>query len=303
MARNEIDSRADTCVLAGNWRHIANTGQVCNVSGFHEGFDQLTDVPIVDAGTGWIHPETGKIYILIIKQGLWMPDMDHSLINPNQIRDFGIDLFDNPYDNERKFGIMHEDSFIPFQTAGATVFFDTFKPTQEQLDDPTNEKIILTAPDSTKEWDPHSVNMSRIRAHTIQNVRVSTMAVDVAPDQDGEYTDSFLDATIGAVSGNYVPSILAERIINSVVVNPFTVAESRSISAAATTPRSITINGRRVGVNETFSSTRHSACTAERAGKILGCSLEKARQTLNSSTQNGISRGYIRGSGPDQRLM
>ena len=302
MAHNEIDSRADTCLLASNFRFLEDTGQVCNVNGFHDGFDQLTDVPIVDAGTGWIHPETGKIYILVIKQGLWMPDMDHSLINPNQIRDFGIDLFDNPYDLGRKLGIMVEDSFIPFSTSGAMVFFDTFKPTQQQIDDPANEKIILTAPKSVKEWDPHSVNMSRHRTHTVQNVKVSAMAVAVAPDQTGEYTDSF-DATLGGVSGNYVPSILADRIIKSVVVNPSTPKEFRTISAAATTPRSVTINGRRVGINETFSSTRHSPYTAERAAQIFGCSLEKARLALNCSTQNGVSKGFIRGSGPDQPLM
>eukprot|EP00986_Skeletonema_menzelii_P007458 scaffold2934_cov146-Skeletonema_menzelii.AAC.1 len=306
MARNETDSRADTCVLGRNYRYIADTGQVCNVNGFHNEFEQLTDVHVVDAATGWFHPDTGKLYILVIKQGLWMPDMDHSLINPNQIRDFGIDLHDNPYDMGRKFGIAHEDAFIPFHTSGATVFFDTFKPTQEQYDDPANVKIILTASSSIRTWDPHAVDMSRHQApRSVQNVRVSAMAIEVAPDQSGEFTDSF-DATLGGISGIYVPSIMAERIINSVVVNPSTSTEFRTISVAATTPRSVTINGRRVGIsiNESFSSTRHSAFSAERAAKILGCSLEKARQTLNCSTQNGVSRGYVgHASGPDQDIM
>lgn len=273
------------------------------MSGFHGSFKEIVDVPIVKAATAWAHPDTGRLFILIMNQGLWMPTMDHSLINPNQIRDFDINVFDNPYDRERKFGIVHEDAFIPFTTRGATAHFETFKPTKEQVDDPDNVTIVLTAPEAIREWDPHAVDMTRHRNCTIQNVNVSAMAVEVSPSQDGEFTDSF-DAHLGGISGNYVPHTFADRIIKSVVVNPITEAETRSISALGTTPRSLVVNGRRVGIAQTYSSTRHSNVTPERVANLFGCSLDKARRTLDCSTQNGISRGgWVRGTGVNQRLM
>jgi len=97
-----MDSRADTCCLGKNFRHDGETGDVCNVRGFHGSFDTLTDVPIVRGVTGWTDQTTGQSYLLYVNQGLWFGDkLDHSLWNPNQIRHFGIPVSDDPYDNSR----------------------------------------------------------------------------------------------------------------------------------------------------------------------------------------------------------
>jgi hypothetical protein len=47
--------------------------------------------------------------------------MDHSLINPNQIRESGIPVYDNPF-SQSQFGINCNDDFIPFNTMGAIVY-------------------------------------------------------------------------------------------------------------------------------------------------------------------------------------
>ena len=53
----------------------------------------IVGVPIVSGATAWDDPVTGQTYILIINEGLYYGNkMDHSLINPNQIRDYGIPL-------------------------------------------------------------------------------------------------------------------------------------------------------------------------------------------------------------------
>ena len=49
--------------------------------------------------------------------------MEKSLINPNQIREYGLDVYDDPFRD--KFGISGEDFFIPFDTAGTVVYFET----------------------------------------------------------------------------------------------------------------------------------------------------------------------------------
>ena len=54
--------------------------------------------------------------------------MDHSLINKNQIRSFGIPLSDDPFDRNLKFGIDHKKMLIPFSMEGKTILFNTYVP-------------------------------------------------------------------------------------------------------------------------------------------------------------------------------
>ena len=45
-----------------------------------------------------------------------MPDMDHSLLNPNQLRHFGVDAEDNPYSGRqmmiKKNDPDHDEDFV-----------------------------------------------------------------------------------------------------------------------------------------------------------------------------------------------
>ena len=59
-------------------------------------------VSIVSGATAWDDPVTRQTYILVINEGLFYGNkMDHSLINPNQIRAYGIPLSDNAYDTSQ----------------------------------------------------------------------------------------------------------------------------------------------------------------------------------------------------------
>jgi len=280
-----MDSRADTCCLGKNFRHDGETGDVCNVRGFHGSFDTLTDVPIVRGVTGWTDQTTGQSYLLYVNQGLWFGDkLDHSLWNPNQIRHFGIPVSDDPYDNSRRFGIDHEKVFIPFQTRGATVFVDTFRPTEADLTDTRFIKIELT--DGETEWDPQKVLMTSNRPYISQNRSVSAMEVEAHDEET--YTSEF-DAHLSGISGNYVPPIMAERIIKTASTSlvPLdrrpTDSEIKQVSQAAVTPRTIT-------VSEILSTYRHNSTKPERVSKLFGISLERARWTLHTTTQKGITR-------------
>ena len=52
--------------------------------------------------------------------------MNHYLINPNQILHYEIPVSDDPYNNMRQLGVDHPNLFIPFQTEGCTIYFETF---------------------------------------------------------------------------------------------------------------------------------------------------------------------------------
>jgi hypothetical protein len=133
MARNELDTRADTICAGANFRCIRLTGMVCQVQGFHKSFDAIPNIPVATVATVWDDPSTGMSYILIIHQALYFgAQLDHSLINVNQIRVTGISVCDDPFDRYRNIGIELDDVFIPFQMDGNTLYFKSRVPTNEE---------------------------------------------------------------------------------------------------------------------------------------------------------------------------
>lgn len=70
--------------------------------------------------------DKGRTHLLVINEALYFgQSMDHSLINPNRIRMFGYKVNDDPFNHDRPFGIDHPDVFVPFDTEGTTIFFNS----------------------------------------------------------------------------------------------------------------------------------------------------------------------------------
>jgi len=128
-ARCELDTRADTTCAGINCRPVYYTGQHCEAYGFHSDLSPINNVPIATVATAWSDPHTGESYIIIINEALYFGDgMDHSLVNPNQIRAFGLEVYDNPYESDpnRSMGIMLNDfKKLPFRSDGSTIYFTT----------------------------------------------------------------------------------------------------------------------------------------------------------------------------------
>ena len=86
---------------------------------FYDDFESIKDVPIGTVATVFCD-EHGARHALIIHEALYFGNgMDHSLINPNQIRHFGIPVSDDSYDSTRDFGISHNELFIPLKLKAA----------------------------------------------------------------------------------------------------------------------------------------------------------------------------------------
>ena len=158
-ARCELDTRADTCCAGMNCRPIYFTGQQCDVQGFHDDFTPVPNVPIATVATAWSDPFTGQGYILIIHEVLFFGNnMNHSLINPNQLRHFGVEVYDNPYETDptRTMGIKipNSNEILPFLSQGSTVFFTTRYPTDFEME--SYPHIVVT---SDQQWDPRTLIM------------------------------------------------------------------------------------------------------------------------------------------------
>ena len=81
--RCELDSHANTTVAGNNCAIINNTYRSCDVAPFLEKYTPMKDIPIVSAATGFTS-SNGRNYILVFYEALYMPNMRHTLINPNQ---------------------------------------------------------------------------------------------------------------------------------------------------------------------------------------------------------------------------
>ena len=81
--RIELDSHADTTVARRNCVTILHTERLFDVAPFSNTCEPMKDVTIVYAATGFTST-TGRQYILVFRECLYMPKLSHTLINPNQ---------------------------------------------------------------------------------------------------------------------------------------------------------------------------------------------------------------------------
>ena len=97
MAFLECDTNAKTCCLGTNFVILQYTTRTADVYAYDKSIKPIENIPIVTGATAYDDSRTGQTYILIFNESLYYgPKLDHSLINPNQIRNYGILVKKNP---------------------------------------------------------------------------------------------------------------------------------------------------------------------------------------------------------------
>ena len=132
---SEIDNHADTTCFGKNFRVISFTSEVYRVSLYLSESDSKTDIPICTAATA-VDMDSGETIILEFGQGLWFGDrLNHSLINPNQCRSYGISVCDDPTDQNRDIGMeLPENYFLTLRMRGSTCYFESRSPDVDELE-------------------------------------------------------------------------------------------------------------------------------------------------------------------------
>ena len=154
-------------------------------SPYTDKYDAISNIPIVMGATVWTNSQDGAPILLVFNEALWMGDrLHHTLINPNQLRSYGVDVQDNPFAKEY-LAIIMADYIIPLDTQGTTIFCDTRSPMEVELQQ--LPRVILT---SAISWDPqklqfpshnsdrvvsntfiqHTVTLVFVRQHTTQSI-------------------------------------------------------------------------------------------------------------------------------------
>ena len=115
---NEVDTNADTFCLGTNFIPLAYANRSTYIYSYNDAYDPIENVPIVSGATAYDHPN-GTTYILVFHESMYYgTKMQHSLINPNQVRFHGIDFFDNTVSDNELYIDMDDYTEIPLQFKG-----------------------------------------------------------------------------------------------------------------------------------------------------------------------------------------
>lgn len=108
---SHLDSHADTSAGGLNFVMLdrpEDVSQYVDVAPFSDEYEPIKGIPIATCATAWTSPLNGVTYILVFHQMLYFGEkLKHSLLCPNQIRDYGNVVEDTPrqYDTRSSHGI------------------------------------------------------------------------------------------------------------------------------------------------------------------------------------------------------
>ena len=111
------------------------TGKECDVDPYTDALKTIKSVPIVQADTAYKNHETGETTILILNEEIWMCEtMYHTLVNPNQLRTYGMTVQDNPFTEAPIFIATEDHGFmILLYSKGTILGVTTRTPTEKEL--------------------------------------------------------------------------------------------------------------------------------------------------------------------------
>jgi hypothetical protein len=272
----ELDSHADTIVCGSNCIVMHFTGKECDVSPYTDAYEVMKSVPIVQAATAYDNPETGETTTLILNEAIWMGDkMDHTPVNPNQLRAFGLNVQDNPFSDAPIFiGTEGHEFMLPLASKCTILGVTTRTPTDHEIQ--TCPHVTLS---SEREWDPQNVQFPKA-SRTVEEEIARTIG---AVTTQGGVLD-FVDTPADDAAGDRLFDIgtLSKRLIASVKVRPMPRRASQ-----------VEVEVQDVPQLKTFQSKgRHSSVSPEDLSERWQIGLEQAKETLKRTTQR-LARSAI----------
>ena len=88
--RTELDSRANMCVLGNQYSILSQSGKSVDVGTFTESTRGLNQVLIVNAMLAYDCKRTNQVYLLVLRNVLYIESTEDSLIPPFILREAGL---------------------------------------------------------------------------------------------------------------------------------------------------------------------------------------------------------------------
>ena len=262
--RMELDSHADTIVLGSNAIVMHYTTRECDVSPYSDANDPIKNVSIVTGATVVTGAETGMTLILLFNEAIWMGDLlDHSLINPNQLRHYGIDVQDNPYHADGLHIASTGDDFIhTIKADGTTKYFDSRTPTNHEL--ATCPHIVLSSPN---EWNHRDVHFPQNAHHFAEGCNIS----QVKPNHSSASIEHLPEFNLG--THNYDRRAIT-RVISKRLIAVIKIHDKDDLPPDVPLPKTFA------------TSKRHAGISAETLSEWWLIGLAQAQETIKVTTQN-----------------
>jgi len=156
-SRMELDTHANMPVVGNKAYILSDTGRTASVSAYNPTYPSQC-IPIVDAAVLYQDPSQGREFILVLRNALHVPSMTNHLIPPFLMREHGITVNDTPKiqlpnPSVDDHAILLDSTFrIPLSLSGVFSYFETRKPTLEDLQ-ALSDNIYLLTPE---EFNPHN---------------------------------------------------------------------------------------------------------------------------------------------------
>jgi hypothetical protein len=146
------DTHADTTVAGKNCVAMNFTERSCGVQPYSDKYEPTPDVPAVTAATGFTS-KNGMNHTLVFPEAVHMPNLDHSLFNPNQLQHFGAVVQDNPHDAAPMCVKSADNTFTAcLDSVGTDIFLKTWAPSDADLR--MHPHVVLS---SSAQWSPKLV--------------------------------------------------------------------------------------------------------------------------------------------------
>ena len=117
-------------VVGKNAAIMNDTGRRAEVSPFTPDYEGLSKVPIVDAAIRYDCPYSRETYLLIVRNALSVPAMNHNLIPPFIMREAGVDAkcvpkiqCKNPEEEDHSVYFKEEELCIPLSYMVSSLIF------------------------------------------------------------------------------------------------------------------------------------------------------------------------------------
>ena len=149
------DPHADTsCVNKHAYVESIIEGLTVDAIPFDARIGKLIDLPIVNAIFAVDNETTFETKLIRLNHSIYIQDMEHSLLYPNQTRAFGTIVDDVPphldHTGYSTFSISTEEHVFPLSSFGPTAYLHVRRPTDEEL--ATMQPIDIT---DHSGWDPY----------------------------------------------------------------------------------------------------------------------------------------------------
>ena len=167
----ELDSHANMVVIGKQVFIFNQSDQYANVRAFTDEVKGIPKVPIVNAIIAYDCPQSGHTYLLVVRNALCVPSMEHNLIPPFILREAVLVLNDTPkihcnVPSAEDHSLFDKETGlrIPFTLDVTFSVFKLRSLTNEEINNVEDFETVFLTPDS-KKWNPMTSLKITMKTH------------------------------------------------------------------------------------------------------------------------------------------